>query len=61
MPPEFERELDRHPRAKAFFATLNRVNRYAITWRLATAKTQETRDRLTRKFIDMLENGQTLH
>ena len=61
MTPEFERELDRYPKAKAFFATLNRVNRYAITWRLATAKTQETRDRLTRKFIDMLENGQTLH
>ena len=61
MPPEFERELDQHPRAKEFFATLNRVNRYAITWRLATAKTQETRDRLTRKFIDMLEKGEKLH
>ena len=61
MPPEFERELDQHPRAKAFFATVSRVNRYAIIWRLATAKTQEKRDRLTRKFIDMLENGQTLH
>ena len=61
MPPEFERELDRHPRAKAFFTTLNRVNRYAIIWRLATARKQETRDRLSRKFIDMLENGQTLH
>ena len=61
MPPEFERELDRHPRAKAFFATISRVNRYAIIWRLATARKQETRDRLSRKFIDMLENGQTLH
>jgi uncharacterized protein YdeI (YjbR/CyaY-like superfamily) len=59
--PEFERELDRRPKAKAFFETVSRVNRYAILWRLATAKTPEKRDQLTRKFIDMLENGQTLH
>jgi uncharacterized protein YdeI (YjbR/CyaY-like superfamily) len=37
------------------------VNRYAILWRLATAKTPEKRDQLTRKFIDMLEKGETLH
>jgi uncharacterized protein YdeI (YjbR/CyaY-like superfamily) len=61
MSPEFERELDRHPKAKAFFATISRVNRYAILWRLATAKTEEKRDQLTRKFIDMLEKGETLH
>ena len=61
MPPEFEAELERNPKAKAFFETLNRVNRYAIIWRLATAKTQATRDRLTRKFLDMLEKGETLH
>jgi uncharacterized protein YdeI (YjbR/CyaY-like superfamily) len=61
MSPEFERELDRHPKAKAFFETVSRVNRYAILWRLATAKTPEKRDELTRKFIDMLEKGETLH
>jgi uncharacterized protein YdeI (YjbR/CyaY-like superfamily) len=61
MSPEFERELDRHPEAKAFFETVSRVNRYAILWRLATAKTPEKRDELTRKFIDMLEKGETLH
>ncbi|HJP84855.1 MAG TPA: YdeI/OmpD-associated family protein [Gemmatimonadaceae bacterium] len=61
MSPEFARELDRHPKAKAFFQTVSRVNRYAVLWRLATAKTPEKRDRLTRKFIDMLEKGETLH
>jgi uncharacterized protein YdeI (YjbR/CyaY-like superfamily) len=61
MSPEFERELDRHPRAKTFFETISRVNRYAILWRLATAKTEEKRDQLTRKFIEMLEKGETLH
>ena len=61
MPPDFQRELDRHPKAKAFFETISRVNRYAIIWRLATAKNQETRDKLSRKFLDMLEKGETLH
>jgi uncharacterized protein YdeI (YjbR/CyaY-like superfamily) len=61
MPEEFQRQLDRNPKAKAFFATLNRANRYAIIWRLATAKTQERRDTLARRFLDMLEKGETLH
>ena len=61
MPPEFERELESRPKAKAFYETLSRVNRYAIIWRLATAKKQETRDRLSRKFLEMLEKGETLH
>lgn len=60
MSPEFERELDRRPKAKAFFETVSRVNRYAILWRLATAK-EEKRDQLTQKFIDMLEKGETFH
>jgi len=61
MPPDFERELERRPKAKAFFETISRVNRYAIIWRLATAKTPETRDKLSRKFLEMLEKGETLH
>jgi len=61
MPPEFERELERRPKAKAFFETISRVNRYAIIWRLATAKTPETRDKLSRRFLEMLEKGETLH
>ena len=61
MSPDFERELGRYPKAKDFFETISRVNRYAILWRLATAKTPEKREQLTRKFIDMLERGETLH
>lgn len=61
VPPDFQRALDRNPRAKAFFGTLNRVNRYAILWRLATAKKPETRERLSQRFLDMLEKGETLH
>jgi uncharacterized protein YdeI (YjbR/CyaY-like superfamily) len=61
VPDDFLRELDRHPKAKAFFETVSRNNRYAIIWRLQTARTAETRRQRTRTFIDMLEKGQTLH
>jgi uncharacterized protein YdeI (YjbR/CyaY-like superfamily) len=61
VPADFAKELDRHPKAKAFFKTLSKTNSYAITWRLQTAKKAETRKRRIRTFIEMLEKGQTLH
>jgi uncharacterized protein YdeI (YjbR/CyaY-like superfamily) len=59
--PDFQKALDKNPRANAFFKTVNAANRYAIIWRLHTAKKAETRERLTRKFVEMLEKGETLH
>ncbi|HEX3534968.1 MAG TPA: YdeI/OmpD-associated family protein [Gemmatimonadaceae bacterium] len=59
--PDFQNALNENPRAKAFFSTLNAANRYAIIWRLHTAKKAQTRERLARKFIEMLEKGETLH
>ena len=61
VPPEFEEELDRHPKAKEFFKSISAANRYAIIWRLQTAKKAETRAKRMRSFIDMLEKGETLH
>jgi uncharacterized protein YdeI (YjbR/CyaY-like superfamily) len=61
VPADFEKELDRHPKAKAFYKTLNRANSYAILWRLQTAKKVETRAKRMRSFIEMLEKGETLH
>jgi uncharacterized protein YdeI (YjbR/CyaY-like superfamily) len=61
VPPDFEKELARHPKAKAFFKTLSRTNSYAILWRLQTAKKAETRAKRMRSFIEMLEKGETLH
>ena len=61
VPPEFQSELDRNPRARAFFDTLDRVNRYAIIWRIQTAREGETRQRRVRSFIEMLEKGEKLH
>ncbi len=61
VPSDFQAELDRNPRAKAFFATLNSANRYAILFRLQTAKKPETRARRMQQFIQMLQNHEKLH
>jgi uncharacterized protein YdeI (YjbR/CyaY-like superfamily) len=58
---EFEKELNRRPKAKSFFEGLSRTNRYAILWRLQTAKKAETRAKRMRTFIEMLEKGETIH
>ncbi|MFI5274737.1 MAG: YdeI family protein, partial [Ktedonobacterales bacterium] len=61
IPPDFQAELDAHPTAQAFFATLNSANRYAFLWRIHTAKKPETRAARIRQFIEMLERGEKLH
>ena len=61
VPMDFQTELDRHPKAKAFFATINATNRYAILWRLQTATKAETRAKRLATFIQMLEKGETIH
>ena len=53
--------LGRNRRAAAFFATLNSANRYAILFRLQTAKKAETRARRIEGFLTMLERKEKLH
>lgn len=60
VPNEFITELQKHPVAEKFFATLNKSNRYAIAWRLQTAKTEETRKRRQDKIIALLNSEQKL-
>ena len=59
-PADFQAELDRHPQAKAFYATLNSVNRYAIKFRLQSAKKPATRDRRMAHYLELLEKGEKL-
>ena len=61
LPADFQAELDKRPKAKAFYATLNSANRYAINFRLHNAKKPETRARRMQQFLEMLENGEKLH
>jgi uncharacterized protein YdeI (YjbR/CyaY-like superfamily) len=59
--PEFQRALNKSPRAKKFFKTISAANRYAILWRIQTAKRPETRERRIREYVEKLEKGETLH
>jgi uncharacterized protein YdeI (YjbR/CyaY-like superfamily) len=61
IPEDFQSELDKNPQAQAFFATLNRQNRYAILFRLQTAKKPETRAKRVQQFINMLEKHEKLY
>jgi uncharacterized protein YdeI (YjbR/CyaY-like superfamily) len=60
-PADFLRALARNKKAKAFFATLNRANVYAIVYRLQTAKKPETRERRMQNILAMLRRGETFH
>lgn len=61
VPDDFAAQLDSHPAAKEFFATLNKANRYAILFRIQTAKKAETRAKRIEQFIAMLEKGEKIH
>ena len=61
VPDDFQKELDNNPKAQEFFTTLNSVNRYAILFRIQTAKKPETRSARISTFIEMLANNQKLH
>jgi len=61
VPEDFQAALDSNKKAKAFFATLNSVNRYAILFRIQTAKKAETRARRIQQFIEMLGRGEKLY
>ena len=62
LPPEdFLLELSRNPKAKNFFASLNRANVYAIVYRLQTARKPETRKNRMRLILAMLDQGQKFH
>ena len=61
VPPDLQAALDASPKAKAFFATLNSTNRYAILFRTQTAKKPETRAKRIKQFVEMLEKGEKLY
>ena len=61
VPDDLQHALDANPNAKAFFATLNSQNRYAILFRIQNVKKAETRARKIAQFIEMLSNGGKIH
>jgi uncharacterized protein YdeI (YjbR/CyaY-like superfamily) len=61
MPPEFVKALARNAKAKQFYATLNKSNRYSIAYRLQTAKRSETKIKRIKLIIEMLARGEKFH
>jgi uncharacterized protein YdeI (YjbR/CyaY-like superfamily) len=61
IPADFQQELDNNQKAQQFFSTLNSVNRYAILYRIQTAKKPETRASRIRKFIAMLADHRKIY
>ena len=61
IPADFLKALAKDKKAKTFFDTLNRANRYSIAWRLQTAKKPETRQKRMDAIIAMLSRKEKFH
>ena len=61
IPADFQKELDKYPKANEFFASLNNTETYSILWRLQTTKNPELRKNKIVKYVAMLNNGEKLH
>ena len=61
VPDDLLAALDAEPPAKAFFATVNASNRYAVLWRIQTAVKPETRARRIAQLLGMLARDETVH
>lgn len=61
VPEDLARALAAGEQAAAFFATLDRANRYAILYRIADAKRAETRARRIATYVEMLREHRKLH
>lgn len=61
VPPDLLQALTAEPKAQAMFERLSRRNRYAILYRIATAKRADTRARRIEQFVTMLARGETIY
>lgn len=61
VPDDLAAALAANPAAAAAFAKLDSQNRYAILWRLQTAKRAVTRTRNLEKLVAMLAEGRRVH
>lgn len=61
VPEDLQNELDNNPEAAEFFKSLESVNRYAILYRLQTARTPELRAKKLKQFVEMLLRKEKIH
>ena len=61
VPDDLRAALATNKRARSFFETLDSTNRYAILYRIHSAKKPETRMERIEKFVGMLVKGETIY
>ena len=61
FPEDFLAAVRRNKKTNAFFESLSKTNRYAIAYRLQTAKKPETKQRRMEAILAMLASGETFH
>ncbi|WP_406108152.1 YdeI family protein [Micromonospora globbae] len=61
VPADLAAALAAVPRAQRMFDILTGQNRYAIVYRVTSAKRAETRQRRIAQFVDMLARGETIY
>ncbi|MCL5031604.1 MAG: YdeI/OmpD-associated family protein [Bacteroidetes bacterium] len=61
IPEDFQNKMDENPGTLEFFNSLNKVNKYAILYRIHDAKRPETRIQRIEKFIQMLKEKKKIH
>ena len=60
-PADLTAALSKNAKARGFFETLDRANRYAILWRIQTAKKPGRRAERITRFVTMCASGETIH
>jgi uncharacterized protein YdeI (YjbR/CyaY-like superfamily) len=61
VPSDFAAALADSADAQAMFDRLSATNRYAVLYRVTTAKRAETRHRRIEQLVTMLAQGETIH
>ena len=61
VPSDLASALATHPAAQETFDILSRANRYAVLYRIETAKRSGTRSQRIERIVERLERGETLH
>jgi uncharacterized protein YdeI (YjbR/CyaY-like superfamily) len=61
VPADFQKALDEHPAAQAFFDGLGPTKRYSFLYRIDDAKRPQTRAKRIAEFVALLSEGKTLN